>query len=256
MTTGKRHATISGDPVAGRQVIEIDTGLRAIDQQRRAVSSNRLRLATEEDVLQQVTDILARVKELATGQGSDTASASTRAATAAEVRSLREQVISLGNTQVGGEFLFAGMATLTPPFLPDGSYVGTPTARQSTLGPTVHSGQQLIVDTGVLTTLADLETALLSNDAAAIRATIYPLDAGFDDVQTFIAEIGSRTNGLDFVAESLDQREDTLTTRRRELADIPIEEATLALASAQSALEAAYLAAARIQSLTLSEYLR
>jgi len=241
--------------------MDIDSTLRSIAQYRRTISRSRERLAAEENTLGQVTDILARIKELATGQGGSNASTASRLATATEVAQLRDQVISLGNVQIDGEFLFAGTTTTTAPFDPTGTYTGTATARASALAPgrteeTVHTGQQLFVDTGVLAVLADLEAALRADDGAAIRATMTGIDAAFDGVQNNLAEIGARDRSLDNLEASFDNREDAMSARRRDLAEIPLEEATLNLAAAQTALQAAYLVTSRLQSLSLTEYLR
>ncbi len=261
MSSGQRWSRVSEDPVAGREVLDIDTTLRALAQSRRAIGRARERLATEETALQQLTDITARAKELATGQGSANATASSRAATAAEIGQLRREMISIGNQRVGGEYIFGGLETATAPFAADGSYLGTPTARVTTFGPgseseVIHSGQQIFVDTGLLTALADLEAALLANDVDAIQDSVTALDQGFDGVQYLLTEIGARDRTLDQTVATLDSREDTLSVRRAELAEIPLEEATMNLATVQTALQAAYLATSRIQSLSLAEYLR
>src|SRR5690606_35596439 len=144
---------------------------------------DRARLTSEENILQQITDILSRVKELATGQGSANSTASTRASAAVEIRALREQVISLGNTNIGGEYLLAGFESRTPPFQADGTYVGGAVARQSAIGPALHTGQQVLIDTDILQTLTDLEAAMLADNPEAIRAEIASVDSGIDGTQ-------------------------------------------------------------------------
>lgn len=261
VASGLRWSKISDDPSAGRQVMDIDSTLRSIAQYRRTIGRARTQLASEENTLGQLTDILARVKELASGQGGANAGAASRMATAAEVAQLRQQVISLGNVQIDGEFLFAGTTTTTAPFDPAGNYTGTAVARSSALAPgrtepMVHTGQELLVDTGVLAVLADLDAALRANDGAAIRDTITDIDTAFDGVQSHLATVGSRDRSLDSLETSFDNRQDVISARRRELAEIPLDEATLYLTAAQTALQAAYLVTSRVQSLSLTEYLR
>lgn len=261
VSSGKRWNRVSQDPVAGREVLDTDNALRAIAQAQRTIGRAKERLAAEENVLQQVSDILSRVKELATAQGSANANPASRAATAAEVGQLRAELISLGNLRVGGEFIFGGMETANPPFATDGSYNGTAQARLSSFaaGQTsevIHSGQQIFVDTGILDSLAQLETALLANDVPSIQGVVSSIDQGFDGIQNLLTEIGARDRTLDQTIETLDNRKHSLTIRRAELAEIPFEEAALNLATVQTALQAAYLATARIESLSLAEYLR
>jgi len=259
LSSGRRFSRLSEDPSGGAKVMTLDSDLRALTQYRRAISTGRARVQAEESALQQVTDILSRAKELATAQGSATATGATRIATAAEVRALREQVLSLGNLQVGGEFLFGGRATGTAPFLPDGSYIGTTDARVSTIAAgqsiaTAHSGQEFLVDSGVLAALDALENALMANDPAGVRTANSALDGALDDTQTLLAETGARDRAL--ATELNISRQDALAAERASLAEIPLEEASLALAQAQTSLQAAYLATSRILSLNLVDYLR
>lgn len=261
VSSGRRYATISDNPTAGREVLDLDSALRGIAQYRRTATRARERLNAEESSLSQVSDILARAKELATSQGGGGGSTITRRATAAEVSELRKQVIALGNLSVGGEFIFGGMATESPPFDAAGVYSGTAAARESALAPgitqtTTHSGQEMLVDTGVLDALTDLEAALTADDPTAIRATISDLDHAFDGVQALVADVGARDKGLDNILTGFDDRTDALTARRRDVAEIPIDEAMLSVTASQTALQAAYLVTSRLQSLSLTEYLR
>lgn len=259
--TGRRLARFSEDPVVGRQILDLDSALRAMAQYQRNAAAVRHKLETEEGVMHQVTDVLTRAKQLATAEAGSTANATTRGITAAEVRQLRAQVIALGNTSQGGEFLFGGLATGTPPFLASGSYVGTASSRQAELGPgqladTVHSGEQMLVNTGVIAALDALEAALMADDSAAIQASITSLDGAFDATQAVLAEVGGRDHALELTLTMLTSRSDSLVARRSEVAEIPLEEAVLKLTSAQTALEAAYLATSRTLTLSLTGYLR
>jgi flagellar hook-associated protein 3 FlgL len=254
-------ARFSEDPTAGRQLVELDSAMRAIAQYQRNAGAVRHRIETEEAVLHQVTDLLSRAKELATAEAGSTASAATRAITAVEVSQLKNQLIALGNTSQGGEFLFGGLATGSPPFLANGSYVGTPASRQSDLGPgrqvdSVHSGEELLITSGVLAAIEALETALLANDPPGILASLGGLDGAVDATQALLAETGSRDRSLELTMTMLTTRSDGLVARRSEIADIPLEEAVLKLSTAQTALEAAYLATSRTLGLSLAGYLR
>lgn len=260
VSTGLRNSKLSDDPVAGAQILATDTALRAVEQYRRSVTSVQARQAAEETTLDQLGDLLSRAKELATGQGSSTANAATRAATAIEVQSLIDQAISLGNLRFGSDYLFGGLDVSAPPFQPNGTYVGTATGRQAEVGDgilvdTVHSGQQLLVNSGVLTSLTALRDALQANDAVAVRASGSALDQAFDATQLTLTEVGARTRNLELTTGSLTALETALTAKRAAAAEIPLEEAMLRLATVQTAMQAAYQATTRILQNSLTEYL-
>src|SRR3990172_3936505 len=58
----------------------------------------------------------------------------TRAATAAQVARIRESILELGNTQVGGRYIFAGTAVNPRAFTPDGIYRGNGESLKINLG--------------------------------------------------------------------------------------------------------------------------
>src|SRR5262249_10411886 len=153
VSTGKRFTRPSEDPVAAASVMRADRALRGITQYRRNSTAVRTRVDAEEATLNQLTDLLSRAKELGISQGADTATATTRTETAAELDGIIEQVISLGNTKVGNEYLFGGGQTASPPFQADGTYLGDDITRQAEVAEgyvidTTHTGRQLLQTSG------------------------------------------------------------------------------------------------------------
>ncbi|MEO5800782.1 MAG: hypothetical protein ABIZ70_01745 [Gemmatimonadales bacterium] len=260
VSTGARHENISDDPVAGAAVLRADRGSRAVQQYRRSVTSVQTRLASEESSLGQVTDLLSRAQELATGQGGSNANTASRAAAAVEVQSLIDQTISIGNLKVGNEFVFGGTEIAAPPFQADGTYVGSALGRQAEIGAsdvinTVHSGQQMLVGSGVLSSLITLRDALTADNPAAIRASLSPLGTAFDNTQRNLAEVGARTLAMDNASTALDSLAKAFTDERSANNDIPLEEAAMHLAQVQNAMQAALLATSKILNTSLTDYL-
>lgn len=261
VATGIRHEHLSDDPVAGAAILRADRGIRAVAQYRRSVTSVQTRLDAEESTLDTMTDVLGRAKEIGMGQGGDNANPSTRAAAATEVQALIDQMISMGNLRVGNEYVFGGTEIGAPPFQANGTYVGTALGRQAEIGAnvtvdTVHSGQQLMVDSGVLSSLKALHDALVGGDAATVRGTLAGLDNAYSATQSNLAEVGARTRALDGTAAQLEALNTSYTNERAANANIPIEEATLHLAEVQTALQAAFLSTSKILNTSLTEYLR
>ncbi len=260
VSSGIRNSRLSDDPIGGAQILQTDSALRAVEQYRRSVTSVQSRLAAEESTLDQLGDLLSRAKELATAQGGANSNALTRAAAGAEVQSLLDQAISLGNLQFGNDFLYGGQATGSAPFQPDGTYLGTATGRQAEIGAgilvdTVHSGQEIFVTSGVLSSLTALRDALQANDPAGVLASNGPLNSAFDATQITLTEIGARTRNLELTTGSLGALETSLIAKRTTLAEIPLDEAILNLSAIQTALQAAYQSTATILRTNLTEYL-
>jgi flagellar hook-associated protein 3 FlgL len=261
VSTGKRFTKASEDPVAAARVARADAALRGIAQYRRNSTAVRARVDAEEAVHNQLTDILSRAKELGISQGTDTASAASRQDSAAEVDRLIEQVIQLGNTKVGNEYLFGGHQTAALPFEADGTYVGDDGVRQAELAPgyvidTNHTGRQVLVSSGVLGALTGLRDALRGGTTAGVQAAVPGIDGAFDNVQVLLAETGARSRQLDTVGENLTASESSLQVGQEADQGMTVEEATIKMMSIQNGLQAALTSTSRVLTLSLADYLR
>lgn len=260
ISSGKRFEAVSEDPIAGARVIATDRGLRGIEQYRRNATSARAKVDAEEAVLDQLTDLLARAKELATQEGSDTSTPQTRSAVASEVQQILAQVVALGNTQVGSEFLFSGHQ-IGQPFDATGTYFGDDGQRRAEIGQgylmmTNHTGRELLVTSGVFGGLQALLTQLQTGTSSGVRGTISGLDTAFRQVQTMLANIGARSRQIDSAMQNADALEASLRLTRSDAVDISLEEATTRLVGAQNTMQAALLSASRILNTSLTDYLR
>lgn len=263
ISSGLRVGKPSDDPTAVTGIMRSSSGLRALEQYKQNLASAGSRLAVENDVLDQLTDILSRAKELGISQGGDIATAESRKTVQAEVDGLRDFVIELGNTQFVGSFLFAGDYADTKPFTATGpDPLRPPTGTHRVEGgagafySVNHSGQEIFVDTGILDALENLSTALGSDSSADIQASIGDLDIAFEGVQELIGELGARMNQVDTAISNLDALEANLQSFRSDLQDVDLEEVVSKLVSRQVSYEAAMMTNARILQSTLTDYLR
>jgi flagellar hook-associated protein 3 FlgL len=260
VASGKRITTMSEDPLAGAQVLTADRGLRAIEQYRRNSTAARSRVDAEESVLNQLTDLLTRAKELAIQEGSSTSTPLTHQTAASELQQILDQVVQLGNTQVGSEYLFAGHQTGAP-FDTAGVYFGDDGSRQSEIGQgylmtTNHTGRELLVNSGVLSGLQGLLTQLQTGSPTTIAATIPGLDSAFAQVQTMLATTGARSRQIDTALQNADAVETSLQLIKSDAQDVALEAATTKLVSSQTTLQAALLSASRILNMSLTDYLK
>ena len=261
ISTGKRFESMSEDPIAGGTVIAADRGLRGIEQYRRNTTAARARTDAEEAVLSQVTDLLARAKELALQEGSSTATSQTRTIAKSEVDRIIEQVIQLGNTQVGDEYLFAGHQVSTQPFDSADLYWGDDGARQAAVGQnylvtTNHTGRELLVASGVLNSLQALSTALGTGSQSGVAATAYAIDSAYDNTQVMLATNGARVRQIESAMQNTDALETSITLRKSDAQDIDLETATTRFVGIQNTLQAALLSTSKLLNTTLTDYLR
>lgn len=257
--TGRRVQTVSDDPVDAARIMTMDADLRQIEQFRRNGVAATTKLSAEDVVLDTVRELLQRAKNLAISAATLPVGDPQRDTALAEVQLIRQQVISLGNTRVGNEYIFGGGQTTTPPFQPDGTYVGDLTVRRTAIDERVvvdtsHPGAPVLTDT--LGALQNLELELQTGSQAAIQGTVAALTAAGDAALTAQAVVGARLREIAQTGESLDRRAVGLLDTRQSLRDADPAESLLALAAAQSALERAYAAVGRAMQISLVDYLR
>ncbi|WP_144395159.1 flagellar hook-associated protein FlgL [Pleionea sediminis] len=120
MATQKKFLTPADDPVAATTILNIDTDVALTEQYNRnadlAVSAGEL----EEGVLNSVTNISFRLKELFVSIGNGTYSGQELDALKTEIIERYEELIGLANTQnSSGDYIFSGFQIKTEPFTKD-----------------------------------------------------------------------------------------------------------------------------------------
>ncbi|MNJ35803.1 Flagellar hook-associated protein 3 [compost metagenome] len=129
-----RVRTAADDPVGAARLLQLQQQSNLIDQYNGNITNVRNSLGTAESTLNGITNILARVKELAVGAGNGSFTDADRKANAQELGQLEEQLYSLMNSRdENGKYLFSGSRGDTKPYVrnADGTY--TYQGDQSTL---------------------------------------------------------------------------------------------------------------------------
>ncbi|MDD0974553.1 flagellar hook-associated protein 3 [Pseudomonas fontis] len=124
-TDNIRVRTAADDPVGAARLLQLQQQSSLLDQYSGNVTNVRNSLGTSESTLNGITNILARVKELAIGAGSGGFTDTDRKANAQELAQLEEQLYSLMNSRdENGKYLFSGSRADTPPYAKnaDGTY--------------------------------------------------------------------------------------------------------------------------------------
>lgn len=112
----KRVNRASDDPIAATKIIEIRQGLAANEQYRKNMDNAEAWLAVTESKLAGAYDLLVKAQELALGQATATANATTRKIAAQGVQSLIDEMASLANAKLGDRYLFSGSKNGEEPF--------------------------------------------------------------------------------------------------------------------------------------------
>lgn len=116
IATSKRLLRPSDDPNVMGQFIAVKATLSYNVQYGRNIDDGLAYLDMNDAAMQTLDEVLAKAGELATQAANDTYTAEDRAAIAAQIDKMIDEVVDLGNTSIGGKYIYAGMRNNRPPF--------------------------------------------------------------------------------------------------------------------------------------------
>ncbi len=116
LVSQKRVNRASDDPIAATKIIEIRQSMAANQQYQTNMNSCESWVSLTESKLSSAFDLLVKANELALGQSTGTANATTRKITAQNIQSLIEEMTSLANSMSGDRYLFSGSRNGSAPF--------------------------------------------------------------------------------------------------------------------------------------------
>jgi flagellar hook-associated protein 3 FlgL len=258
-TTGRRINTVSDDPVDASQIMRMDSQVRDIDQYRRNGTFATTKLSTEDVAISSLRDAISKAKTLALSTTAADPNDPIRRAALTEAYSLKDQIVALGNTRVGNQYIFGGDNSTTPPFQSNGVYVGNTNAQQVQINSGVsiatnHAGQPLFTD--AIAAINELLTQLTSGTPEQINASMTSLETAAQTALGIQAEVGARLQDIQTAATQLVAQGSSLLDRRDALRNVDQATAIVQLQQEQSALERAYAVVGRVLQSNLTNYLK
>ena len=258
VATGKRITALSDDPVGLTQSLHVKSALSNLEQLGHNISMGKSWLAASESALSQAQDIISDARALCVQMVSGTIDLSQQAPAATIVQNHIDEIVSLGNTEINGQYVFAGWKTDTVPFGLDGTYHGDNHAFTIKIGndTTIEigaDGEAIFQD--LFTTLSDLKDALEGNDVEGIRAAMTNLDIDLDRITTKISDIGSKVLRMETNEQIFQEVTISNTQRLSEIEEADMAAAIIDLESREVVYQAALASSARIMQLSLVDFL-
>ncbi len=275
ISTGKRIALPSDDPIAATQALEISHAQEVNKSFAATRQTAQLKLNTVESSLDSVTSLILSAQSSLVGAGNAAYSNQERSFIASELSGSLEALIGLANTQDSyGSYLYAGYKTDTKPFIPNATgaaYAGDSNQQllqvdaQRAMGVNV-TGDSVFQPSGndVFTALSNLVTLLNTPITDAItRATfdagvasgITNLQGTLDNVLTIRANVGSKLKELDALDNAGSDRALQYSKSLSELEDLDYTAALSDLSKQQTIMEAAQKSFVATTSLSLFQYI-
>ncbi|MFZ5495105.1 MAG: flagellin [Verrucomicrobiota bacterium] len=269
VATGQRIAQADEDPAAAGRVLTQQSELRRVGQfERNATRALEISQATFAG-LNDVKEISDRAGELAT-LGRSPTSPEALQAYSAEVNQLIEQLLQVGNSRLGNDYLFAGTAVDTPPFSATRDAAGNVTAASydgDTSTATIPLSEVATVtpfsspatNQGVrdlLNQLVALRDALATNDSAGLAAAQAAIINGEDALVSALADTGAVQTRIEVNRAQQQTRGESLVSLVAAETGADLPDTIVRLNQSQIAYQAALQSAASIMKISLLDYIR
>jgi flagellar hook-associated protein 3 FlgL len=269
VATNQRISTPSDDPAAARRVMALESERRTLEQYGRNIGRTREISQASLAGLQQLKKVADRATEIAAST-SGAFDPTQGPAYAAEINQLVEQAVQLGNSRFGGDYLYAGTATDTPPFTVTRDsagqviaavYAGNSSQLHLALGEhsEVSAGTSGPTNAGLgqlINRLVALRDGLNAPAPAAVTSAGTGLQASGDDLVAAIADqaaVQLRLEVQDSIRnDSADRVERLVSTE----VDADLASTMVRLNQTSVAYQAALQSAASIMKTSLMDYLQ
>ncbi len=271
-TSGKKINELSDNPSDLAYVLTLRSKVAQIDQFNKNIETGLKYLSSAETAVNSTLTLMYRVISLAEQGASETSEGQPREIIADEIDEIRNSVLNYSNTQVMGKFIFAGSATDTQPFsLNAGTgqidYNGNDDnvniqADFSILIATNIPGNQVfggstapvgVVD--IFQRLADLRDHLNANDTIAISNDISTMNEIVNQLNEALGKIGNRVSHLNQIKGMLKDFQNALKEKMSTLEDADMAKAISDLSKEEVGLQSTLQVAARINKVSLMNYL-
>lgn len=261
VSSTKKILSLKDSPAGSAELIGLRKELADIDQYQANADVGSLYVGIADSALgsayTELTAIFTRGSEAA----SETVDAAGRASLAAEIRTLRDQILSLANSETQGRYIFAGSLSNAPAFSISGdtvTYQGDQIVNQIAIGDGITVQQGVAGDqvfTPVFDIISQLLTAVDAGDTAGMQSALSQFASTLSGLNQFRVQFGVAQNTLSDAKNAQAGREIDVTSRRSTLEDADMAQAITQLQQIQTALQAALAARSTTQQRNLFDYL-
>jgi flagellar hook-associated protein 3 FlgL len=254
LSSGVRFTGLGGNPVAAAQNVQFSAQIAADSTFTQTAASTTAMMQVVDSTLGSVVDQINQAISVAIAGNNGTNNASDQSSVAAELTSIRDEVLGLANTSYSGKYLFSGSQNSSQPFqlhtstspatvtysgdsrvncvsTPGGQSIGTNLPGQQVF--TAASGD-------LLGTLNALIQGFSTGDTATTTALTSQLSAALSQVSTQRASLDSAINRVQSASSYATQEQTQLVVNQTNLlqADLPTVATELSSnQTQQSALE-------------------
>ena len=277
LASGKQIVKPSDDSEKSAVIQRLQTAIDRQSVYERSLDTAENRLASEESALMSSERILQRIRQLAVQSNTDTLSVDDKEILANEITSLREELLSLANTQdANGNYVFAGSNVRAKAFdvNADGDIIYQGDKTQTSVdisdqrrlvlnraGDEVFASVDRVVDgdtqnISFFKVIDDFAQALATDDEDALNLGLEEISSITEGMGASIADLGSRISTVNNQREILEDTNLRYQDLLSNAQDLDYATAVTKLSAELLSLEAAQASFAKISQLSLFNYIR
>ncbi len=277
LASGKQIVKPSDDSEKSAVIQRLQTAIDRQSVYERSLDTAENRLASEESALMSSERILQRIRQLAVQGNTDTLSVDDKEILANEIASLREELLSLANTQdANGNYVFAGSNVQAKAFdvNADGDIIYQGDKTQTSVdisdqrrlvlnraGDEVFASVDRVVDgdtqnISFFKVIDDFAQALATDDEDALNLGLEEISSITEGMGASIADLGSRISTVNNQREILEDTNLRYQDLLSNAQDLDYATAVTKLSAELLSLEAAQASFAKISQLSLFNYIR
>ncbi|MGE6611839.1 flagellar hook-associated protein FlgL [Peribacillus sp. NPDC076916] len=263
VSSQKKFSKPSDNPVAAMMGMGYRTNLNQIGQYQSNIAEATNWIDSTDDAITEAVSAMQRIRELTVQGSNGTYEGEQLKTITEEIKQLKEHLITLGDTQIGGKYIFNGQDTnVRPSSVKDAN--GNTVYGTGDINLEVFSGISLKINTDGSKTFGEALASggsidhtidALENDGD-VSGTLAGLDATIDTFLSMQAQVGARQNRVELMTDRLKQQEVFATDILSKNEDVDIEKAIMDLTTQESVHSAALSIGARIMQPSLLDFLR
>jgi flagellar hook-associated protein 3 FlgL len=267
ISTGETVNSPSDDPAAAAMLVQNANQTAEADQYLRSIGSIQGEMQNADSTLGSVVTVLQRAISLGTEGANGTNNASDREAIANEVQGIQSQLVGLANLSYQGNYVFAGTATQTAPYVLDSnsssgvSYVGDDNTNQIAVGDSLNvqtnlPGSELFSNSSnnVFQSIQDLITSLQSG--TNISSAVTEVSNAYDYINQQRVFYGNAIDQLNTQQTYLNSETTQLAQQQDSLAATNVPQAITSLESSETDDQATLEIISQTQQENLFSYLK
>jgi len=266
--TGKKVSRPSDDPSTTSLQMRLHSEMRRIEQHLENVDAGITWLENTDAALEEAGAVVHRLRDLAVEGANGALDQDALNAIADEVNGLLNHLVQVGNTNIGGKYIFAGTRTLVAPlqavYDADGNVTGVQYKGDSgSVELEISAGASVRVNTAapevffdVINAAINLRDRLLAGDHVAVSNSLGEIDAANDLVLRQRSTVGAKVNRLELTKSRLGETALNAERLLSNVESVDVAEVVMKLSLQQTVYEALLNVGSRVIQPTLLDFMK